>query len=792
MLQPWGTALAVTGGAVVALLLAVTPPIPVGGVASDPVPVRSGLENLPPAARGPVSSALGRDDPRYHVRALPNRLEATNGPHALDLSFTTQGVQVRSLGGSLGLKLRAVGHGNVLAPVGAPAPRSRENRVEYHHHGVREWYVNGPLGLEQGFTVDSRPAGAGSSPLTLKLGLDGNLAASLTGDARGLDLRRDGVSLRYVGLVASDARGRDLRAWLELRDRQILVRVDDSAARYPLTIDPFVQQAKVTAPDGAAEDRFGYTVAAAGDTIAVGAPFAHVAAEGDARGAAYVFVKPSTGWANATVTAKLTGSDSGVGDRMGTSLSMSGDAIVAGAPFHDLHPYVGDQGAAYVFVKPSGGWTDATETAKLTASADMRGAFGESTAISGDTVVVGDRGVDIDAMNQGAVYVFTKPAGGWVNATETARLTASDGAVNDELGIDVAASGDTVVAGTIADDDWRGATYVFERPASGWESGNETAKLTASDRSQYDSLGYSVAIHGDTVVAGSPGDDLSGQGQGSAYVFAKPSGGWATTTETAKLTASDGEYDDSLGRSVAVEGDRVVAGAPFDDIGPGHGSVYVFDRPAGGWVNATQTAKLTAADGMGEDTFGFAIDLSGDTLVAGAFADNVGGNPSQGSAYVFEFVPNRPPDCGTVAAAPAALEPTTRTQMDTVTLQGGSDPDGDALSFHIDGVTQDEPVSDAGGRSSLTPDAGLTAAGADSNQVMVRGERSPTGNGRVYRIAYTLADGRGGRCSGTAGVSGTTGAKVSVARRKDETPIDDGDSASWDSMLGTPVSGTLP
>ena len=120
--------------------------------------------------------------------------------------------------------------------------------------------------------------------------------------------------------------------------------------------------------------------------------------------------------------------------------------------------------------------------------------------------------------------------------------------------------------------------------------------------------------------------------------------------------------------------------------------------------------------------------------------------------------------------------------MTLIALSGATDPDGDTLGYHIDGVTQDEYVSGVGDDTS--PDAALTAAGASSNQVFVRPEANSHFNGRVYRVAYTVSDGNGGSCSGTAGPSGSTTAKVGVQRKKGSAAIDDGDATSWDSFTG--------
>jgi uncharacterized protein (DUF2345 family) len=423
---------------------------------------------------------------------------------------------------------------------------------------------------------------------------------------------------------------------MEVRGEELLLRVDDAGARYPIVVDPFVQQAKLTASDGAVSDGFGFSVAISGDTVVVGAP-----GKNSFQGAAYVFVKPIGGWnGNLTQTAKLTASDGLTFDLFGYSVAISGDTVVVGARSKN-----GSRGAAYVFVKPSSGWSgNLTETAKLTASdGAVADEFGFSVAISGDTVVVGAPFADISPnSNQGTAYVFVKPGSGWSgNLTETAKLTASDGAVADEFGFSVAISGDTVAVGALGDDiganSNQGAAYVFVKPSGGW-SGNltENAKLTAFDGAAFDLFGFSVAISGDTVVVGAPRKNSS---QGAAYVFVKPSGGWSgNLTENAKLTAFDGAAFDEFGNSVAVSGDTVVVGAPFDDIGANtdQGAAYVFVKPSGGWtMTSTFDAKLTASDGAADDEFGRSVAISGGTVVVGARFADIGTNADRGAAYVF-------------------------------------------------------------------------------------------------------------------------------------------------------------
>ena len=599
---------------------------------------------MPAAAHAAISGVLGRDRLAYRATTTAGGFRSENRSHGLVADFDQGGVVVVAGAGRLGLSLRSLGYGSRLSPVAPARPEATRNRIEYRRGVLTEWYVNGPLGLEQVFSLAAPPVGRSSGPLTLALTLSGTLRASLEPSTTDLSFALDGreVSLRYQGLAAWDATGRTLPARLALDDTTLLMRVEDTGARYPLTIDPFFQQAKLAASDGAAVDQLGYSVAVSGNTVVVGAPFDDVGADAD-QGSAYVFVEAGGGWASGTETAKLTASDGAAGDQFGSSVAVSGDTVVVGTYLDDAGANA-DQGSAYVFVEPGGGWASGTERAKLTASDGAAGdQFGYSVAVSGDTVVVGARLDNVPPKaNQGSAYVFVEPGGGWASGTERARLIASDGLVADRLGSSVAVSGDTVVAGVPGDEldpnATPGSAYVFVEPGGGWVSGTETAKLTASDGAAVDRLGYSVAVSGDTVVIGSPRDNVAPfTDQGSAYVFVEPGGGWASGTETAKLTASDGGPIDLFGSSVGVSGDTVVVGAPRDNVAPNadQGSAYVFVEPGGGWASGTETAKLTASDGAADDRLGDSVAVSGVTVVAGAPFDDVGVNVDQGSSYIF-------------------------------------------------------------------------------------------------------------------------------------------------------------
>ena len=420
------------------------------------------------------------------------------------------------------------------------------------------------------------------------------------------------------------------------------------------------ENAVLTATNRADNDEFGYSVAIDGNTAVVGMPGED---SPDNSGAAFVFTRDQeTGtWSE---VARLRASDPGTDYRFGLSVAVhedtsNGDTIVVGVPDH-----TNKTGAVYVFSEPATGWANdedgdgdgnvdhTTETAKFLASDGAEDdEFGISVAVDGDTVVVGAHLDDDNGTSSGSAYVFTEsPDVAWADATETAKLTASDGAADDEFGISVTIDGDTIVVGASGDDSSTGSAYVFTKPATGWanSAGDQVAKLTAYFRVDGDGFGRSVAIDGDTIVVGAPYNDYdddndTNDDEGAAYVFIKPDTGWANSpgTETAQLTASDGSGDDQFGSSVAVDGDAIVVGADALNATNKSGSAYAFTKPAGVWVDDDEPIKLTGSGTTGGDRFGLSVALDRVAVSEGVYrltamvGSNGQGDNDQGAAYIY-------------------------------------------------------------------------------------------------------------------------------------------------------------
>jgi hypothetical protein len=225
---------------------------------------KKGLLSLPLAAQRPVSAALGADSPVYRMSASPGGFVGTSPTQHFRARFTRSGVLLSSAATHVGLSLRAVGYGASLNPLAQVAPRAKANSVSYAHPGLTETYANGPLGLEQGFTIARAPAGPQTGALTLAMAISGNAHPSLRAGGQSLTFRDAGrAALRYDGLSVTDADGRILHSWLQLTAGDLLLRVDAHGARYPLRIDPFIQQGEKLTGAGEKSEAgaLGYSVA---------------------------------------------------------------------------------------------------------------------------------------------------------------------------------------------------------------------------------------------------------------------------------------------------------------------------------------------------------------------------------------------------------------------------------------------------------------------------------------------------------------------------------------------------
>jgi hypothetical protein len=441
-----------------------------------------------------------------------------------------------------------------------------------------------------------------------------------SGSAR-IFIRADSAWTEQAELLASDGAAGDLFGIaVAISDDTAIVgsRFDSDAGSASGSAYVFVrsggtwtEQAKLLASDAAAGDLFGIAVAICDDTAIVGA--VNDDDSGSDSGSAYVFVRNGSTW---TEQAKLLASDGAMSDQFGVAVAISGDSAIVGA--HRDDDAVSDSGSAYVFVRSGGTWTEQAKLLASDAAADDD--FGFAVALSGDIAIVGSTDGEF-------AEVFQRLGPVWIGPDQ--KILAADGAADDAFGYDVAIDGDIAIVGSAFDDDsgtFSGSAYIFVRTGSTW---TQQAKLAASDDSAGDQFGFAVAISGGRAIVGAPGNDDAGENSGSAYIFFTNGSIWI---QQAKLVASDDALDDQFGFDVAISGDTAIVGANRDDdAGSDSGSAYVFVRNGSAW---SQQAKLVASDDATGDQFGAAVGLDGETAIIGAFGDDVGGTNS-GSAYVF-------------------------------------------------------------------------------------------------------------------------------------------------------------
>ncbi|MHC4132552.1 MAG: FG-GAP repeat protein [Planctomycetota bacterium] len=317
------------------------------------------------------------------------------------------------------------------------------------------------------------------------------------------------------------------------------------------------EAAKLTAAIGDADDRFGVSVSISGNYAIVGADHDDHSASNS--GAAYIFFYNGINWSE---QAKLSAVDGTTNDYFGKSVSISGDYAIIGA--------YGDE-SAYIFKRNGINWSG---QAKLTASDGAAGnRFGFSVSISGNYAIVGAYYDDDNGTNSGSAYIFKRNGASW---SEQDKLYNADAAAYDYFGYSVSISGDYAIIGAYGDDDngnRSGSAYIFKRNGTSW---NEQAKLTAADGAADDNFSRSVSVSGNYAIVGSVLDDDNGTSSGSAYIFERDGTSWS---EQAKLTATDAAAGDYFGTSVSISGAHAIVGAyTDDDNGSGSGSAYMFGK----------------------------------------------------------------------------------------------------------------------------------------------------------------------------------------------------------------------
>jgi hypothetical protein len=546
----------------------------------------------------------------YDIRANgPSGYRALNPQQGLAVAFESKGATLQSRHGAIGFTLRGAGYGRDLRIPQRPEYLVSGHRIEYRRGDFTEWYVNEPSGVEQGFTFDHRLTSESNNPLVIELAVQGDARPSLSTAGDAVILQANGRAIgTYGGLRALDARGQEVPSRLELAGNVVRLVVSDQTAEYPLVVDPvWTLEATLDGSSAGFGAEFGFAVAYDNNTAVVGAPFFFQSIGG--QGQAYVYVRNGTMW---TLQATLDAPMPAPGDFFGSSVAISGNTIVVGAPQSGVNT-----GEAFVFVRNGTIWN---LQATLTASDGMTGdQFGAAVAVDGNTIIIG---APIANMLVGAAYVFTRAATVWTQ--QTPPLTPNDATGFDGFGTSVGVSGTTLVVGSpyhnVSPNNQQGAAYVFTVGG-----GNAQFELLAMDGMPFDRFGTSVAIDVTTIVVGSPSAQSF---NGAIYIFVPAGMGWMLQQE---LAGSGGGFGDS----VSISGNVALVGAPtFSNIG----MAYTYIRTGTMWTLQQQIEPpMSVQQG---DGFGTSVWIRGDTLIIGA-----PGVPDPNAAFIYR-TPSAPPMIG--------------------------------------------------------------------------------------------------------------------------------------------------
>jgi len=449
----------------------------------------------------------------------------------------------------------------------------------------------------------------------------------------------------------------------------------------------WVLVAELLPGDGANNDQFGQSVDLSGDRAVVGAP-SNDNAGGVNAGAAYVFKRTGGSWVQEE---KLLASNGHANNNFGGSVSIDGLAILVGANKGDLS--VTDSGTAYFYEWSGVTWLlyEILEPPAGGAAGDF---FGSAVSLSGGRALIGAYGDDENGALAGAAYVFDSAdhwssekllpedasAGDWfgwkvsldgqralvstshdnsedglisdtgsayvfdkgvTHWAETQKLYPSDNASFFRFGSSVSLSGDRAVIGNYGDtfsiSIGIGSAYVFDlnKSTGDWE---ESKKLFADDGIGRDEFGRAVAVDGDRIFVGAPKQDVAGEDAGAAYAFTSSGSDWA---QSQKLLVHPLDFDEHFfGHSVSIFGGMALVGAyGNDEFGENAGSAVIFKQDEDGtWIH---TETLYASDAQAGDQFGFSVGLTDNYAIVGANLEDTAG-PDAGAAYIFEYVASAP------------------------------------------------------------------------------------------------------------------------------------------------------
>jgi len=618
----------------------------------------------------------------YHVTSVNEpagnqgrkNFQAPNRAHNLRTFYSESGIRIGPRRGrgdewSVALELKKMGRGASKTPLPRDeTPDVRGPRVEFHRGSVIEWYVNRPVGVEQGFTITQRPAGGGE--LSLYLAVQGNLSPKLVQGGRVISFRSEGADeiLRYSKLHVFDRNGTSLPSHFELTGRSIKIAVDDDNAVYPIVIDPLF-----TAPPWSYEGNqegahFGSSVDTAGDVNGDGFSDIIVSTpdydNGATNGKVFVFYgslsgpNPTPSW-----TAVNAQAGSQFGYAAGTAGDVNGDGvsdIIVGAPYYSNE--LTNEGAAFIYfgsinyglsltgnTRPTGTFANADWSSE---GNNANALFGFAVAAAGDVngddvsdIIVGAPNYTDAYAEEGRVFIFH--GADQTGPSQSANRSMDSNQANSHLGYSVSTAGDVngdgysdVVIG-VPDYDYgqpnEGMAWVYHGSGTGlggliWYDDNNIADA---------SFGISVSTAGDVDGDGYSDVIVGASGSSSVYVYFGSSSGLVSTGFWNR--SGDTSYGHAVSTAGDVNGDGfgdIIVGAPLaDSTYTNCGRVDVYLGSVTG-LGVTPVWFIYDLHDYGQLGYSVATagDINGDGYSDIIFGEDGKGEPgewSEGKAYVY-------------------------------------------------------------------------------------------------------------------------------------------------------------
>lgn len=529
----------------------------------------------------------------------------------------------------------------VRKPASAASWQAAKTRAELDHDGLTEWYLNRTEGMEHGFTLAEHPAeAAAGGPVVLRLDLEGLRAAadpSRPGDLVFTDPATEEPVLGYRDLKVWDAAGQPLAAEMRPSGGGFLIAVNDSTARYPITVDPLI-----VSLESVFQRTLGLEVSSCaidGNWLVLG-----VVDADSGQGAAYLFER-QTGWW--FFRQKLLPAVRAAGSRFGHAVAIDGNTAVVTT--------LGDSQSVYVFVRSGDSWLPQDFPARFSTNLSV----GHAVALDGDRLVVGAPS-GVLGSNGGTVFVYDRSGTTWPATGSSFNIPAL--APDSNLGYSVAVEGDLIVAGAPAFlSGTTGQAFLLRKTGAVWE---EPLALPAQGLSPDDAFGASVDIAGGMIAVGAPGRDYSSLSlnSGRVHCFTGSGSAWA---ETSTISSPAPQANQQFGLHLSLAGDHLaVAGINRNTLfsnsadgawrvvydGPSQpstvgvsGALAIFAPSMNSIVSVVQaggTWKLELGSpltfGIMEDHFGLSVDVDGEFAVVGSLDYDDQLSASSGKAWVFQ------------------------------------------------------------------------------------------------------------------------------------------------------------